>query len=200
MYTERVRAGLEDRPFMAVVDELNANAWPSRTEWECHYTRYYCEASRYERFLPAYFDECGRENTLVLLHDDLRTDESRRALLESLAMFLQIDTDGFTHNLIRGNVSATPRSRRLDSLIRRARRSDAEWVRRVKSTLPRRWVRSCSQAVWRMNQRNGESPPIPREALAPLREYFAPTTAFVRAVTGRDLPSWTSVDRVPEPK
>lgn len=72
--------------------------------------RFYIDTSRYYTQIIPYIRKFGRENVLLIDFDDF--NQNRAAVLNTIADFLQIDSDGFTnYNSVKANATSRRRKK-----------------------------------------------------------------------------------------
>jgi hypothetical protein len=138
--------------------------------------------------LKAWFDTFGRENVLVLIHDDLEADA--QSYLDSVCGFIGIEAFALTKSPVgdrRVNTFiAPPRNQRLARRARKLR----DWL---KAREAYRAINLLGRAgVWRYCFEGGdEFAPIDPALEARLRERFRPEVETLERLISRDLSAWT---------
>ena len=138
--------------------------------------------------LKAWFDSFGRENVLVLIHDDLEADA--QSYLDSVCEFIGIESFAVAQSPVgdrRVNTfSAPPRNRRLARRARKLR----DWLRAREAY---HTISLLGRAgIWRYCFEGGdEFAPIDPALEARLRERFRPEVEALAQLTGRDLSMWS---------
>jgi hypothetical protein len=144
--------------------------------------------SNNEGGLKAWFDTFGRENVLVLIHDDLEADAQR--YLDEVCKFIGIESFPVSQSPVgdrRVNTfAAPPRNQRLARRARKLR----DWL---KSREAYGAINLLGRAgVWRFCfEGGGEFAPISPALEARLREHFRPEVDGLAQLVGRDLSAWT---------
>ncbi len=148
--------------------------------------RRYCHVSAYERHLARFLAEFPREQVHVFLYEDLGrepTDLVRR-VYRSVGVDTSFEPRGLGR---RHNVASQPRLPWLERVLsapvgRRAGEALPDWVRGPLGRARRR--------LSALNRRRGLYAPMPAELRRTLAARFAPATACVETLLGRELPEW----------
>lgn len=137
--------------------------------------------------LRGWFDVFGRDNVLVLIHDDLEADA--QSYLDGVCGFIGIDRIPLAESAVGtrkiNTFSAPPRSQ---ALARRARKL-RDWL---KGREAYRTINLLGRAgLWRYCFEGGdEFAPLTPEVEARLRERFRPEVEALEKLIGRDLAAW----------
>ncbi len=141
----------------------------------------YVEVGMYSRQVERYLDLFERRQLKIYLYEDLCADPA--TLLQELFRFLEVD-DSFTPDIrARHNVSGTPRSRALQSIIRGHHRAAAL----VRPLVPRRTRQRLGVALGRWNLSRST---LPDEVRGRLIDLFREDVLRLQDLIGRDLTAW----------
>jgi len=160
------------------------NAW-TRDDFEAWVMK---NPTNNEGGLKAWFDTFGRENVLVLIHDDLEADA--QSYLDSVCGFIGIEAFALTKSPVgdrRVNTFiAPPRNQRLARRARKLR----DWLKAREAYGA---INLLGRAgVWRYCFEGGdEFAPIDPAFEARLRERFRPEVETLEQLISRDLSAWT---------
>jgi Sulfotransferase family len=131
--------------------------------------------------LQRYYDTFDAQRMRVYLYEDLQAD--RRGLVRNLLGFLGVDPSVELDVSGRHNVSAVPRSERVQNLVG----GRGVLKRTVKPLLPAAVRRRLRSGVER---RNLHKPEMSAEARATLREIYREDVERLESLIGRDLSAW----------
>jgi len=137
--------------------------------------------------LRGWFNDFGRENVLVLIHDDLEADP--QAFLDSVCRFIGIAPYSLAETEVGARrintFSAPPRNPRLARRGRKLR----DWLKRREAY---RTINLLGRAgLWRYCFDGGERfPPLAPEVEARLRARYRPEVEALEELIGRDLSAW----------
>jgi hypothetical protein len=137
--------------------------------------------------LRGWFNDFGRENVLVLIHDDLEADP--QAFLDSVCRFIGIAPYSLAETEVGARrintFSAPPRNPRLARRGRKLR----DWLKRREAY---RAINLLGRAgLWRYCFDGGERfPPLAPEVEARLRARYRPEVEALEELIGRDLSAW----------
>jgi hypothetical protein len=158
--------GLEPRAFDAVLDEEEADPTATPPDFPIGYL----EGSRYAHRLAAVTARFPREQLLVLLTDDLRTDAA--------GTFAALCRHG-------GIAPGEPGPRENEGRFPRSLALQ-QWVGRHQ---PQRWPGGLGIRLMRANLKPGSPPPLTPERRARLQGLLAGEVDALRSWLGRDLPA-----------
>jgi hypothetical protein len=150
------------------------------------------DTARYADHLQAWFERFGREQVLVLLHDDLLAN--RQDFLDRVCDFIGIsrfDETGVEAANRRVNlVEKAPRS------FRTARR--AQFVRRKLERHRFHRLTNLCEPIFRFcSSGGGKFPPLDPELADRIRASLLPQTDALEKLIGRDLSAWKNRSREP---
>jgi len=174
-YWHRVKMGIERRPFSSIINEGDHASYP---------IRYGLYAEHVRRFREVF----AEEQLLVVILEELIVDASDG--LAQICRFLGVSPPHDPVELLRSNESAMPRSAALARAAARVRSAD-----QAKASLPDWLLRPLRGAFRWMNDRNTQPwryPALDAASRRTLEDVFAQTIADMEALTGREIPAWSS--------
>lgn len=143
----------------------------------------YFDSGLYSRQLNNYFRYFDRSKFLIIFQEDLDRDPA--STMNSIMDFLNLERLelNFNHH---HNVAGTPRSRFLQSLVRRP----SQFRKTLGKFLPYRIKYELVTNLLRLNKKTSKYPPINPNTANVLRGAFLEDIEELEKITGRDLAHW----------
>jgi len=148
----------------------------------------YSEHVRYVEQLRRYHARFPREQVLVLIYDDLRSDNG--ATIRSILRFLEVD-DSYSLDFFKANVTKrTVRSWRLKGALRSLSTGEGPMYRSARSVIKAITTPGMRRGALRTIDRNiinAPAPPPDEQLMAELRLRFLPEVVALSEYLDRDL-------------
>ncbi len=173
-----------DRAFSEYLDLVKNGRFEGTFEEALEREPQIVEHGRYGTYLPAYLEQFPRDQLLVTVFDDLKTDPRRFA--EAMFQFLEVESIALPPSVLRERMPAgVPRSKAIAKLAKKGSRLALRlgFVRlrgRVKLSTT---IRNALYRPYGSDDRPSLSP----EIAARLRARYAPEVAAVDALLGTNL-------------
>jgi hypothetical protein len=145
--------------------------------------RRYADHVHYVEQLRRYHDVFGRDQVLVLIYDDFRSDNE--GTVRRVLGFLGVD-DGAPIEVLDANPTVQVRSMRLDSALRTLSRSRNPAVRALRRKLGGHVEGGTLQAL-RRRLTYGEAQPVEEDVMLELRRRYKDEVLALSAYLDRDL-------------
>jgi len=139
----------------------------------------YRDVGSYSSQVQRFFDALGREQVLVLIFEEFRTDPA--AAYRQVLEFLGVDPD-FKPNFDVVNAGVARRSQRLQQLL-----LSPAVVRTWRAVIPKRVQPAVGRTWDRLNSRGEKPAPLDPAVARRLRAELQPDVERLEAVIGRDL-------------
>ena len=178
-YLHLIRDGLEPLDFGAALD-----AEPERLAQNYGFLYRYTDMGFYTDQLARYDEAFPRDQLLVLLHDDLRSDPA--ATYRRLFQFLGVDDSFNPPTSEEPNRSGVPRNRALHRLLN----PSATVKRRLWDAVPRPLAEPLLRMQTRVVNRNLERQPMPEPQREWLRDVFRDEITRLERRLETDLSHW----------
>ena len=176
-YLHALRDGDE---ILSFADALAAE--PQRTAdgwwWGYHYRK----VGNYAEQVQAYLDAFGRENVLITLYDDFRTDSA--TFLRRILLFLGVDERIEVDTSERYNATGIPKSRTLHHFLR----GGNPLKKAARLVLPPATRQRLYRVLMRRNL--GRKPPLPLKVLQQMRSEYMEEITALELLIDRDLTIW----------
>jgi Sulfotransferase domain len=143
----------------------------------------YFGSGLYAKQIECWMRHFARERFFFVLTEDLQSDPA--GTMDGVFRFLGL-APLESLDAVPKNAAARPRSRSLQSFLRRPNRA-----RKLLGTLvPERWKAGFAESILRANRRRFAYPPMHAETERTLRERFASDVERLQSLIDRDLSSW----------
>lgn len=178
-YMMYVRDTYETRTFQqAIQSEIEGDFSQSPFAWLS-----YLKPGQYGQQLQHYLEVFDREQILVALYEDLRSDPM--GLMRKIHQHIGVDADFTPATSAQLNASGKPKNKLIARLTRKSKLTS-----KVREVLPDSVMARIDRTVAKVQSRNLEKVRPEPEALAMLRDYYAQDIGLLSNLLGRDLSSW----------
>jgi hypothetical protein len=183
LYWNMVHEGHEDLSFEDALDQEALRMVRQPIDGSGTIRFQYFDSGLYSRQLNSYFQYFDRSKFLIVFLEDLGLDPT--STMNSILDFLNLER--LELNLERHhNVSSVPRSRFLQSLVRRP----SQLRKALGKLLPYRIKYGLVTNILRLNKKPSKYPPINTYTANALRDAFLEDIKELEKITGRDLAHW----------
>ncbi len=160
----------------------------------------YSEHVRYVEQLRRYHALFAREQVLVLIYDDFRTDNE--GTIREVLRFLEVDPEHRVEAIQVKQTTRTIRSQQLDDVMRSVTQGRSPLARASKATVKAFAPRELRQRTFTAIRRRGvleEAPQADEQLMRELRRRFKPEVVALSEYLGRDLVKLWRYDELDAP-
>lgn len=175
-YLHHVRDGIETLSFE---DAVKAEGIRELNKWWWGFQ--YIKVGFYFNQVKAYLDTFGKDQTLILIYDDFKSNPS--GVIKEIFQFLEVD-DTFTPDLsLRYNVSGVPKNKTLHAFL-----TKPNLVKKIlKPLIPKE---QRLRVTTKLVNQNLIRPPLPPEIRNQLIDVYREDILKLQELIQRDLTNW----------